>query len=333
MQQFNNFIRTPSLLLKIYQQLSQQKKYLRQQIHPRLNDAKASNDGSLEESDFKKITNYYGLAVPAILGEAFCALHGKEFTTMQRLASTCQGAMTGLFDDFFDKQQLSNEELQEFIENPITIAPTLSAEKLFLQFYNTALQNCPNAQVMLKQLYKVYYAQVESKKQLSSGITNDEIINITKSKGGESLLFYRTAFEFELTEVEHKMLFELGGVMQLANDIFDVYKDEKSGIHTLMTTTKKVNHVRTVFIEWLQNAQELAYSAGFTPKNVHRFLEIISIGIFSRCFVCLNHLEKAEATTNNIFTLSAYSRQQLICDMDKLLPILQSIKYHIKYCK
>jgi hypothetical protein len=333
MQQFNNLISTPSLLLKIYKQLAQQKKYLQQYIYPWLNDAKVGNDSSLEESDFKKITHYYGLAVPAILGEAICALHGKEFTTKQRLAGTCQGGMTGLFDDFFDKQQLTETQLQQFIENPIMITPGTSAEKLFLQFYNTALQNCLSTTVMLKQLYKVYDAQVQSKLQAKPGLTEQQIKDITIKKGGESLLFYRTAFEFELTEAERKMLFELGGVMQLANDIFDVYKDYIAGIHTLMTTTQKVNDVRVVFMEWLQKGQALAYAVGFPPKNVHRFLEIISIGIFSRCFVCLNHLEKAEATTNNIFTPATYNRQQLICDMDKVLPILQSIKYHIKYCK
>jgi hypothetical protein len=333
MQQFKNFINTPSLLLKIYKQLSLQKKYLQQHILPWLASAKINNDGSLEETDFKKITHYYGLAVPAILGEAICGLHGKKITATQRLASTCQGGMTGLFDDFFDKQQLTETQLQQFIENPITITPSTSNEKLFLQFYNTALQNCPSETAMLKQLYKVYDAQVQSKLQAKPGLTQQQMQQITIKKGGESLLFYRTAFEFELTEAEHKMLFELGGVMQLANDIFDIYKDEKCGIHTLMTTTKKVNNVRNIFIKWLQNAQGLAYAAGFLPKNVHRFLQTISIGIFSRCFVCFNHLEKAEATTNNIFTPSAYSRQQLICDMDKVLPILQSIKHHIKHCK
>jgi hypothetical protein len=54
------------------------KKHLQQNILPLLNVAKQSNDGSLDESDFKKITHYYGLAVPAILGEAFCALHGRK---------------------------------------------------------------------------------------------------------------------------------------------------------------------------------------------------------------------------------------------------------------
>jgi hypothetical protein len=146
-------------------------------------------------------------------------------------------------------------------------------------------------------------------------------------------LFYRTAYEFELTDAEHVMLFKLGGVMQLANDIFDVYKDFKSGVYTLMTTTKRVNDVRKLFIELLNEAQAAAYATYLLPKNVHRFLQIISIGIFSRVFVCLNHLEKAEQTSNGNFTPVTYTKQQLICDMDKVGAVLQSIKYHVKYCR
>jgi hypothetical protein len=328
-----NSVQIPQLIFGLYKKISTQKKYLQQNILPLLNAAKQSNDGSLDESDFKKITHYYGLAVPAILGEAFCALHGKRMTDKQRTASTYQGAKTGLFDDFFDKQNLSEQALKNFIENPITITGNTSNEKLFLNFYNEALSNCPSKNGMLTQLYKVYDAQVESKQQATEGLSQQQIQHITIKKGGESLLFYRTAFEFELTNAEHIMLFKLGGVMQLANDIFDVYKDCKSGIYTLMTTAKKVSDVRQLFIELLNEAQAAAYATHLLTKNVHRFLQIISMGIFSRVFVCLNHLEKAEQTSNGIFTPEAYTRSQLICDMDKVGTVLQSIKYHIKYCR
>lgn len=328
-----NTIQIPQLIFGIYKKISTQKKYLQQQILPLLNTAKQNNDGTLDDNDFKKITHYYGLAVPAILGEAFCALHGKKMTDKQRTASTCQGAMTGLFDDFFDKQNLSEQALKNFIENPITITGSTSNEKLFLHFYNKALNNCPINKIMLIQLYKVYDAQVESKQQAIAGLSKQQIQNITIKKGGESLLFYCTAFEFELTNAEEIMLFKLGGVMQLANDIFDVYKDSKGGIYTLMTTSKKVNDVRKLFIEILNDAQIAAYATNLPTKNVHQFLQIISVGIFSRVFVCLNHLEKAEQTSNNVFTPAAYTRQQLICDMDKIGAVLQSLKYHVKYCK
>jgi len=59
------------------------------------------------------------------------------------------------------------------------------------------------------------------------------------------------------------------------------------------------------------------------------FLNILSIAIFSRCFVCLDQLESNERLTSNQFIVSAYSRNQLICDMDKKINMLRSAKKHI----
>ena len=195
------------------------------------------------------------------------------------------------------------------------------------------MQYSPGPEKVRQTLTEVYEAQVLSKKQTSQIITEAEITAITLLKGGTSLLFYRSVFLPAITDKEKKLQYELGGIMQLCNDIFDVYKDYKGGIHTLMTTTKKTDEVRQLFKQLLQEGYALAYKTGYPAQNVYRFLQIISIGIFSRCFVCLNHLEKAESVSDGIFTPSVYIRQQLICDMDKIGAVLQSVKYHIKYCR
>jgi hypothetical protein len=54
-------------------------------------------------------------------------------------------------------------------------------------------------------------------------------------KGGSSVLFYRTAFSPEVSGKEKILINNLGAMMQLGNDIFDVYKDRESGINTLVT--------------------------------------------------------------------------------------------------
>jgi hypothetical protein len=47
------------------------------------------------------------------------------------------------------------------------------------------------------------------------------------------------------------MLYKLGGVLQLSNDIFDVYKDSKDDIYTLVTTAKKISELRKLFLSLL----------------------------------------------------------------------------------
>ncbi len=318
------------LVYTILQNLRVQKKFIQKNIGPYLDEARKNNDGSMEESDFKKITGYYGLAVPAILGEAFCALRGKKMTGKERMASTCQGAMTGLCDDFFDKQRLSDEALIDLMVKPELFTGNNTNEKLFLNFYKTALANAPKAQAMQEQLYKVYHAQVLSKRQASPGLSYEEIKDISLRKGAESLLYYRTAFENPYKKGEEKMLYCLGGLMQLSNDIFDVYKDQQQGIQTLVTTAKKIKDLRFLYSSLLEIAFEAAYQTKYPRRKIKRFLNIISLGIFSRCYVCMDQLEKLEARSANIFEPGKYQRKDLVCDMDTAANKWRSLKYHIR---
>ena len=327
---FLTALQTPGTLFSILEKLRKQKAFIKKNIFPFLEEAVQSKDGSFDNDDLKKITNYYGLAVPAILGEAFCVLRGKKMTDTERLASTCQGAITGMGDDFFDKNRLGEEELKNILSNPVEANGKTAGEKLSLYFYKTAIANVSDARLMQRALYRVFVAQVDSKRQKKNNLTTEEIKNITLNKGGASLLFYRTVFSNPLNDAEEKMLFTLGGLMQLSNDIFDVYKDVSDNVNTLMSTAEKVNDVRGLFIQLLKEGYEAAGKTGYNRANIKKFINILSVGIFSRCFVCLDHLEKSEALSANLFSPRLYNRKQLICDMDTAGNKWKSVLYHIQ---
>jgi hypothetical protein len=118
-----NAFTTPGILLSLISSVKRQKKFLEEKLGPELTKAKEEKDDSLDDNDFKKINRYYGLAVPAILGDALCILRGYKMSLTERLACTYQGAATGLFDDFFDKHDMPDEELRRFIESPESVIP------------------------------------------------------------------------------------------------------------------------------------------------------------------------------------------------------------------
>ncbi len=309
--------------------INRQKKYIRKKVSPLL----AENDGSLDENDREKITRYYGLAVPAVLGEAFCTLRGEPMTDKERLASTCQGAMTGLGDDFFDKQRLSEQGVKDFIEKPEMFTGNSTSEKLFLHFYKTALANAKQPAQMQQQIFKVFHAQLLSKQQDNPGLSYEVIKDISIRKGAESLLYYRTAFDHPLQNGEEKMLYCLGGLMQVSNDIFDVYKDREAGVNTLVTTATHIGNLRNYYGAVLKLGKDAALRSGYPKANVQKFIGMLSIGIFSRCFVCLDQLGKNEKKTNGIFEVNAYNRAALICDMDTVVNQLRSLRYHLTISK
>ena len=329
LNKINAILQLPLSVSVILKQLAIQKKFFKIYCQPILKDAQQNNDGSLDASDFSKITSYYGLAVPAILGEAFCALHGKKMSEDERIASTAQGAMTGLFDDFFDKEQLSQEAIEQLLHQ-VGIPGSRYNEKLFNQFYAMALKHVPDRKDMQQTMMEVYEAQQMSRKQAGEFISYREIEEITFYKGAVSLLFYRTAFLPKPDAGEQKLIYQLGSLMQLCNDIFDVYKDSQQKIKTMITTATQIRNVRIIFEEKLISCYNDAYALGLPRKHVKKFLSILSLGIFSRALVCLDQLERNETISNGRFTIDSYSRKQLICDMERISNIKRSAVYALR---
>ena len=328
-----NALQTPILLFTIARNIKRQRNFINSYISPELEKARRAADGSLDDKDFKKITGYYGLAVPAVLGDSFCALRGKRMSEKERMASTCQGVITGLGDDYFDKKNVSNQALKEMIDHPDKFEGATAFEKLSLHFLRSAMSNCPDPKLQHDQLEKVFVAQVLSKKQSSKGLNTEEIRDITIRKGAESLLFYRTVFSHPLGRKEEKALYCLGGLMQLGNDIFDLYEDLQNGIETLLTTAEHIRTVRTLFLALMHLGYEAAYKTGYPRASIKKFINIISISIFSRCLVCLDQLERNEKRSGNVFSPAKYKRKDLVCDMDTAMNIWRSVRYHIKYAK
>lgn len=321
-------------LIPTYQALlsdvRKQKRYVRDVLEPDIQKARQTNDGSLDEEDFKKMRGYYGFGVPAIVGEGFCTLRGRAMSKKERFANTYQGALTGLFDDFFDKTNPDRDDILKMMKSPEVYNAESSLERLFVDFLSKVHKNIEDREYFALTFRRVFDAQLESELQLREDITLDQIKAITFSKGGHSLLFYRSVFENKLSVTEEEALFNAGGLMQLGNDIFDVWKDAPQNIKTLVTACKNISEVREVFNVQMNKTLSLFEQTSFPRTNISKYLHKLVLGI-SRCFFCLDQLEGLESQSNGQFNPAAYSREEMICDMEKPLNMLRSIRYYLNY--
>lgn len=299
-------------------------------IEADIREAMANNDGTLDEEDFQKIRGYYGFGVPAIVGEGFCTLRGKPMSTNERITSTYQGALTGLYDDFFDKTGLPEKDILKMMDDPSSCPANTSLEKLFVYFLDKVHQHLPDRGFFSIAFKEVFKAQVESKKQTEDNISFEKIKEITFCKGGHSLLFYRSAFEHPLRRNEKEALYNAGSLMQLGNDIFDTWKDAPQGIHTLTTVCEQIDEVRQVFKKQLTRTIELMTKCGYDEKNKRNYINKLVLGI-SRCFVALDQLERLERKSGGKFCPELYTRKEMVCDMEKPLNMLKSMWYWIGY--
>jgi len=334
MKSLNNIIHIPFTYWKLWYNVKKQKDFINKTLINDIEKINTNNDGSFNKDDLKKITNYYGLGVPAILGTSFAILRGSNLSLKERTASTYLGAMTGLGDDFFDLKDLNEDELKlllnALLNDPYSVKVKRVSEKLFLHFYIKVLENSKQHELTKQYISDVFKAQNNSLKQTSHDISYDEIKEITLNKGGVSLLLYQSIFDLSLSKEETEMIYHLGGLMQLGNDIFDIYKDTIKGIKTLVTTETDIEHLRHTFATLMDEAFNLAYKTNYKQKNIKSFLRFISMGI-CRTYVCLDMLKKLQKGNDNIFSPSKYSRKELICDMEKPKNLIKSILYYTKY--
>jgi len=323
----NNLIILPGLYFRLVRNLKYQRRFIQKILSAELEVSKETNDNTIDDQDYKKITDYYGYAVPAILGESFCILRGSAMSLKERKALTYLGAISGLFDDFFDKKDLTESYIKKLIEQPEKQPGKNASEKLFISFYNNALEHAVDENLVKSYFFNVFDAQIQSKKQMCAETIIDDIEHITYLKGGISFLFYSSIFGENKNEKERMMIYKLGALMQLENDIFDVYKDHQDGIRTMVTSAKSINHLRKTYVALTEEIFDLARGINYPAKNIKLFLRIISM-VICRGFVCLDMLESLESLTNNTFTIAGYARKDLICDMEKPGNFFRTIHYY-----
>lgn len=333
MGKLQNTLSIPATFMSLLHGVRRQRRFLKATLQPNLNDYLKSNPDALSTDDLKKIYSYYALGVPAILGTSYAMLRGFPLSHSERLAATYAGALTGIGDDFFDNENYSDVQLlalyEALINNSSEYSPPTAREVLFIKLFGVVLDNTKNPKLVKESVRGVFEAQMLSRKQRNINITAQELIHITRQKGGCSLLFYRSLLDTEATQSEKEMLFALGDLMQLGNDIFDVYRDSRQQIATLATTCIDIEQLRTEFRSKMNDAFNQIHKTHFSFSSMMRFRRFISMGM-CRVFVALDMLEKLQKRSNNKFNPMLHSRKELICDMEKPSNLLRSIWYYIK---
>lgn len=327
-REIKNLLHIPISSYELLSSVFMQKQFIKEELNDALQLFEQGKDETLSSMDFKKIKRYYALGVPGILGKSFSILNGFPITKTERLASTYQGALTGLFDDFFDHFDLPEVYLRKMIEIPENIETTKSNEALFLYLYKQCLKHVENPTLLKQYFNRVLDAQVCSLNQTNAKTRLEEIKATTLFKGGISVVFYRVAYHQHMDEKEEKALYKLGGLLQLGNDIFDVHKNLQSGVRTLVTECKDIKELKQYFFQLLKEVYTEIYLMNYDRFRIERFIQFLNLGIH-RISVCLDQLEELQKKKGGVFEPKKYERKELICDMEKTGNLMKVVRYCI----
>lgn len=243
----------------------------------------------------KKHRYFYGCVVPVTLHRFLVQVHKIDYPSIQETASL-QALITGIYDDLIDQEHLSVAQVQNLLYG--SHPKNLTSQERLCRFLFHKIEHRIKNKIFFESItHQLIRAQEESKKQSIKNLTSEELWKITLDKGGLALLFYRTSLPLPCRIHEYEFLYQLGGLMQLTNDINDVFKDSAQGIQTIMTSGLTFIEVKKAF--WAQiNAVFRAWQE-FQPRKHLDHFDRISL-ILSRSLLTLEQYEKYTPTTEEL---------------------------------
>lgn len=326
-----NIFRSLFLFFTVSRNMKRQKRFVEKHLTSMVQKTKLSNDGSLDNEDYRKI-QIYATTIPAMLGETFCELRGWQMSDKERLSVTYLASITGLFDDLFDRERLLPDEIKRLLNQPDKANASNNNELLLIELCQAGLANSDKPDLIKEYALKVYEAQLQSKKQSGGELSKEDIRQITFEKGGVSIPLYRCAFEGDISQAEYDMLYHLGSIGQLENDIFDVHKDYSEGIQTLVTTETDISKLREKYQLLITDIFQLIDKTQYQVPQKRRFKRVVAL-VVGRGLVGLDNLQNLSRKTEGVFLLEKYSRKELICDMESPLNLLKLLHYAAIYTK
>jgi hypothetical protein len=280
--------------------------------------------GSLDPSLKRRIL-YYVFANRLTM-HWFATLRNKPLTKREKEIGIWLGMATPICDHFVEEHQFTAQQLKEILHGKIDHPYALCGNEV----YRIARSLIKNKIPFDHFLDRILVAQGHSLQLQDPAISKATLEKNLREVGGNAMLVYRTGLDNPIKKQEEQAIYQLGSIMQLHNEIFDIYKDIRQGMGSVPLTYQNMPPLQKRYKQdisiMIQSFQELGYPAFAKRKFLMLVLLALSTGV-----ICLKQYAVLEKKDNGQFNPSKYTRQELVCDMDHPLKILQSLYLTLKW--
>jgi len=288
-------------------------------------------NGKFESSTFKKIKKFQGIQ-QHIINDSFANFENRNTNKEERENNKLYFILASLYDDLMDENKVSQSALNEMFLHPAQAQPITFSETVLIDTHLKLLNRVNNKEAYQKVLNNIHQAQIDSLQQLNKDISLETILSITERKGGYSLLMCRYYIEMSSNENIDNCWYHLGGMIQLTNDLYDIYKDTTAGIHTFANTQNAFEKIRDQYVNQVKRYQLSVEKLVYNDSSKLIFQIKLSL-IPALGYVALENLKKLQGKDGKLKPFAAYPRKDLIIDMEKLKNILKLIKYSYQIAK
>lgn len=281
------------------------------------------------DAALQKIKKYYCLGIPVTCA-SYKKIYGKKLSEKERELATLTGIITPLIDDFTDEKTLSNENIETLTSSPETYDPKSVEEAIVKSILCKLHEKVPSRDSFLYALNRTIKAQHLSVKQMDKSVTQEELLHITLEKGAWSHIFFHYIIDEIPTPETIAAMDTMGGMLQMSNDIFDVYKDYKDGISTIPNTCNNYYVFEKYYTEECLKFCVMARALPYNKKDLEFFVTFIAF-VMARGIVALHMLKHLQNKIGGgVLPFDQLERKQLICDMEKPVNALKTAWYTLR---
>jgi hypothetical protein len=279
---------------------------------------------SLSTGALQKIKKYYCMGVP-ITCASYARIYGRSLSENERELATLTGIITPLIDDFTDEHTLDNNAIDNLTGSPATYIPHTLEEAVVKNILCELINRVASPEGFLEALHKTIQAQHWSAKQMNTDTPTQELLAISLEKGAWSHIFFHYLNNEIPTKESISALHLMGGLLQLSNDFFDVYKDYKEGIATYANTCTDYKKLEKDYLSQCREFCKVTRALPYTKNDVAFFM-LFMASIMGRGLVALRMLRKLQTKLGGgALPMEKLDRKQLICDMEKPANMLRTV--------
>lgn len=266
----------------------------------------------LNQKGFKmRLTQY--VQVHSLLDMSLCGLAGREITDEELVSCVCFCACLPLFDDFFDEQNMDAKQIKQLIHTPGEVVLADPKAALFLHFFKQI--KLKNEQLFAEFFEQLFWAQEESKRLLVERLDDDAVLKIAFEKGGYSALCFRAVLQHEFVDGEEVMLYQLGAVGQLMDDLFDLHDDYLEGVKTYaLNNSEKVDEVANHYFKEIDALKKMVFNLPVQEVEKKRFWRELILMINGGVLCAHQYIDVKNKYGE--FDIAKLSRKEVICDME-----------------
>lgn len=296
-----------------------------------LADIEKKLGGSFVPATRRKVIVSYAIYNPMIC-DVFAGLHGRNTTLAEKERLVHYFICSSLFDDFTDYGGITTEQLAAVSFTPENYEAHTFDEKAFRQSHLLLKNYVQDKDAYLNIARSLFDAQIASQQQHQSALPDETIQQITFMKGGYAVLLCRHYLDIQASEAEEECWYRIGSIIQLTNDLYDIYKDLQDEIATLPNRMTNAYTFEQFFAA--QVTQLKAYIAALPcSQSRKQTFSICLAGICAFGFVAIEQLKQLQGNALQLPPLKQLERKLLIVDMEKKINRKRWFRFTYKYGK